>query len=58
MLLNTIETVAEHEEPGVKCSSVTVQRDEKIEYLHFGETPGKISFRFCFTGKGEIQHQQ
>ena len=42
-LLNTIEEVAENEEPGLKCLSMTVQRDEKIEYLHFGETPGKIS---------------
>ena len=43
MLLNTIETVAENEEPGLKCLSMTVQRDDKVEYLHFGETPGKNS---------------
>ena len=40
MQLNTIEIVAENEEPGLKCLSMTVQRDDKIEYLHFGETPG------------------
>ena len=43
MLLNTIETVAENEEPGLKCLSMTVQRDDKVEYLHFGEAPGKNS---------------
>ena len=40
-LLNTIETVAVNEEPGMKCLSMTVQRDENLEYLHFGATPGK-----------------
>ena len=43
MLLNTMETVAENEESGLKCLSMTVQRDDKVEYLHFGETPGKNS---------------
>ena len=33
MLLNTMETV-------------TVQKDDKVEYLHFGETPGKNP---CFS---------
>ena len=34
ILLNTIETVAENEEPGLKCLSMTVRRDDKVEYLH------------------------
>ena len=30
MLLNTIETVAENEEPGLKCLYMTVQRDSVL----------------------------